>query len=55
MYVMYVIYTCKQAHKVLLICRSWGRGDLCALQSPEAMPAGDLTPGRYNHAGQAVG
>ena len=30
-------------------------GGLHASQIPEAMPAGVLTPGRYNHAGQALG
>ena len=28
---------------------------LRASQIPEAMPTGVLTPGRYNHAGQALG
>ena len=30
-------------------------GGLRALQTPEAMPAGVLTPGRFKHAGQALG
>ena len=29
-------------------------GGLCASKIPEAMPAGVLTPGRFNHAGQAL-
>ena len=29
-------------------------GGLRALQIPEAMPAGALTPGRFNHTGQAL-
>ena len=44
--------------KVLLICRSlwwvWGVGGLCASKILEAMPAGVLTPGKFNHAGQAL-
>ena len=30
-------------------------GGLRVSEIPEAMPAGVLTPGRYNHAGQALG
>ena len=38
--------------KVLLLCRSGG--GLRASAIPDAMPAGVSTPGRFNHAGQAL-